>query len=195
MFRKRFWLRPIIALLIVSLLPVANLAGFALQPAGAQGMEPIVLLEDESEVDGDEVTLVFAMTDPSYVPEVDVLMYMEDIMPVSTDRYDFKYDDDDEVYVFEAWGLESGQHTLYLNLIKDGIAELTLPFFFSPSPTSNRSPFIFSDRRIRSISSSIMKSRKNRSSRGLSLRRATVTGRIRSLPIRTSNSPCPPTAT
>ena len=131
MFRKRFWLRPIIALLIVSLLPVANLAGFALQPAGAQGMEPIVLLEDESDVDGDEVTLVFAMTDPSYVPEVDKLVFLGDGSTVTTDKYMFEYNSYYYVYEFAAWDLESGEHALYLNLIKNGVVEQTVPFYFT----------------------------------------------------------------
>lgn len=131
MLRKGYWLRPIIALLIVSLLPVANLAGFALQPAGAQGSEPIVWLEDESHVYGNTAALVFAVTDPAYVPEVDELLFTGDNMPVSSDQYYFEYDSYYEVYIFEAWGLESGVHALYLNLIKNDVVEQTVPFYFT----------------------------------------------------------------
>jgi len=130
MFGKRPWLRLLVALLIVTLLPVANVAGFAFRPAVAEGSEPILLLESEVLVDGNFVVLPFYVTDPAYEPEVDKLIHLGDNTEVSPFLYDFWYDENEGVYVFEAWDLESGEHALFLNMTKNGLVEMSISYAF-----------------------------------------------------------------
>lgn len=140
---KRRWLRPIIFLLIVSLLPFAHFAGFTFQSAkAAQSDVTAFLYSGESYFDENIAYLSIIVTDNSYSAEPRLYSVSD-----QTEIEEFGFYKYDTILYYDYYRLNaelwSGDFVLYLDLKKDGVVETTVPIGFTVPDKQPFSVYLF----------------------------------------------------